>query len=1096
MEEQACNANETTEQSTKTRNDIGGTNQPFQRNDQAISPQKEIFTEETPPQGTSADPLANTARQRQEQAVCQPLNDTAENPTRHGNRAAMWPKPCDKFSTFDLTTIQCSRRQAAINFGEVTSFYKSNMERLPRQQENNQRSSLLTEPSSKLALPSRQTWAEISEDQGPVSGDDYTVVQNKRKRRNTGAPGVTAAQSNGAGSATGRRRSSPTWVPRVQEIRTTRAHIAEARARQASCTEEQCFYLEYCPDFQTYQYLKAILRVVGGPRGIVQMTKMNGHYLVGLANRSLAERLIRKGLEVEGTLLKTFPFRKRSFRITIGNLPFFVKDAAVMDALSQYGRITSIAPKQLRVGEFDFTDGRREAFILLHDGITLDKLPTRFEVKINGEPWPAFLSYGIKSSRCNGQDARAASPPSTAPRPSTPAPPASSVQVAAPAPPPVTPAPEDPASPRSAATEPTPPARPDFIAPCGPLPTQGTLGPATHTPDVDMTTTEETSASSPAAVIPTLPLPAPQPAGPIPPAPDEEEITPLMKEEYMIIEICKKLKHLTRLGPLYQSGIRPNDLKDAILLTEDRVSLMERLSPAMKGVLAEFLSAGNHPDVSSDMANLGGDALIPNDCLNVNPAAARGDVTSSLVAASSSNSAAHALGNWADCAEDLGPGADDGFTVVKSRKRRRCTFLQHQKCKEQSPNTIFGGIGAAGPGDNNNQSTAPNCSLRALDRMLGGTAGVIQISKVNGHQLLGLANRGLAERLISEGLEVEGTLLRAFPFRKRAERITVGNLPFFVEDSAIIIALKPYGRLTSIAPKMMKAGPYIYSDGRREAFIVLRDGVTTERLPARLEITIKGEAWPAYLSSGIKCSRCHGQGHRRANCPLLAGRVNTTRSAPPASPAGVPPSTAPAPLLRSPSQHPAPAPPLEISGASLAARAATYPVGAPQPSPTAPPALPTEETPPAPSTCQPTQEIHGPANTTHDVEMTTVEESISSSASSIGKSTRSDLVAFIKRSPSVSFAGTDTLGLGREEVLDLLSSKSKEQKRGHHLTPPQSNALADLINQILDLRPGGNTNIYKVLGQVRTELKTTLAAVPPTPPLPAEPTPPAPQEKE
>ncbi|UYV81675.1 PLEKHG4 [Cordylochernes scorpioides] len=44
---------------------------------------------------------------------------------------------------------------------------------------------------------------------------------------------------------------------------------------------------------------------------------------------------------------------------------------------------------------------------------------------------------------------------------------------------------------------------------------------------------------------------------------------------------------------------------------------------------------------------------------------------SSLAASSSSNSAARALGNWADCAEDLRPGADDHFTVVKSRKRCR-----------------------------------------------------------------------------------------------------------------------------------------------------------------------------------------------------------------------------------------------------------------------------------------------------------------------------------------------------------------------------------------------------------------------------------------
>ncbi|UYV81962.1 hypothetical protein LAZ67_21000232, partial [Cordylochernes scorpioides] len=485
--------------------------------------------------------------------------------------------------------------------------------------------------------------------------------------------------------------------------------------------------------------------------------------------------------------------------------------------------------------------------------------------------------------------------------------------------------------------------------------------------------------------------------------------------------------------------------------------------------------------------------------------------------------------SWADYDEDMNPGTDDDFTVVKNKKRRRVS----NSPTAAAPSSNIGGArtnrrlqSSAGSVPRAQElrttmahiaeartrqasSSEEHCVylehgpelqpfhyLRALDRMLGGTAGVIQISKVNGHQLLGLANRGLAERLINEGLEVEGTLLRAFPFRKRAERITLGNLPFFVEDSAIINALKPYGRITSIAPKMMKAGPYIYCDGRREAFIVLHDGVTTERLPTRLDIPIKGEAWPAYLSSGIKCSRCHGQGHRRANCPLLAGRVNTTRSAPPASPAGLQPSTTPAPPQRPTSQHSAPAPLLEFSGASPAARAAIHPAGAPRPSPTTPSASPTEDTPPAPPPVTPdpssqaprdpaSQEILGPANITQDIEMTAVEESIPSSASSNKKCTRIDLAAFIKRSPSVSFAGTDALGLGREEVLDLLSSKTKAHKRGRHLTPPQSNALAGLINQILDLRPGGSSNIYKVLRQVLSELRTGPAAVPPTSTLPA-----------
>ncbi|UYV65364.1 hypothetical protein LAZ67_3004072 [Cordylochernes scorpioides] len=527
---------------------------------------------------------------------------------------------------------------------------------------------------------------------------------------------------------------------------------------------------------------------------------------------------------------------------------------------------------------------------------------------------------------------------------------------------------------------------------------------------------------------------------------------------------------------------------------------------------------------------------------DVNLAAAR-DVTLSLPAGTSSNGAVRVLGNWADYTEDQGPGEDDNFTVVKSKKRRRDS--------PSSPTAATPSSGTRGAGATRRprsstgwapraeevrttrahiaeararqaSSTEGHCVyverspelepyhyMRAMDRMFGSTREVFQVTKMNGHFLVGLAIRGMAERLVNEGLEVEGTLHRAFPFRKRAERITVGNLPFFVGDAAVISALTPFGRVTSIAPKLMKAGPYIYNDGRREAFIILREGMTIERLPTRLDITIKGEAWPVYLSSGIRCSRCRGQGHRRANCPLLAGRITAPGPATPTSPTSVPPATAPG-LPQQPTAQPPPSasssPTMELSDVPPASRVALHPSAAPRPSPPAPSALPVEDTSPAPPPVTPVPSLRAPGGSVspqltkskppaQDIEMTAIEESSASSTSSTRKSTRDDLQAYIRKSPTVSFAGTDALGLGREEVLDLLSSKTRAHKRGPLLSPPQSNALAGVINQLLDLRPGSNSNIYKVLHQVKAELKTSPAAVPPTPPLPAtrpaEPTPPA-----
>ncbi|UYV71683.1 hypothetical protein LAZ67_9000031, partial [Cordylochernes scorpioides] len=906
-------------------------------------------------------------------------------------------------------------------------------------------------------------WADYTEDQRPGEDDDFTVVRNKRRRRDSpGSPTAAKHHSNPRGAgANSRPRSSTGWVPRAEEIKTTRAHIAEARARQASSAEDNCVYVEYSPELEPYHYIRAVDRMIGGTNNVFQVSKINGHYLMGLNNRGLAERLISEGLEVEGTLFRAFPFRKRAMKITVGNLPFFVEDFTIISALTPYGRVTSIAPKLMKAGPYIYNDGRRDAFIVLHEGVTTERLPTRLEIKIKGEVWPAYLSYGIRCSRCHGQGHRRANCPllagrSNAPRPATPTSPTGVPPVTTPRPPqppsaqpppPASPSPamevsevpstsraalHPPAAPRQSPpvapaipTEMAPPAAPP-VTPAPSLRAPGSHGPAVPTLDVEMsieeTSTSSTSSSgtstreglvtflernpgvsfaqtdalglgreevldllssktkarkrgpllspsqgdalaglirqllglkpggnsniykvlgqvraalktSPAAVPPTPPLPAPQPAGPIPPAPDEEEMTPIMREECMVIEIFKKLKHLTCLRPLYQSGIQPNDLKDAILFIDERESLMARLTPAMRGVLAEFLSAaieparGNHPDVSSDLAK------------------------------------------------------SPGCTRQASCTEEQCLYLEY--CPDYQSYQY----------------------LRAIERVVGGHKNIFQFSKINGHYLLGLASKSLAEHLVREGLEIEGTLIRTFPFRKSSTRITVGNLPFFVADAAIIDALSRYGRITSIAPKLLKAGEFTYTDGRREAFILLHDGITIDKLPTRFEIKIKGEAWPAFLSHGIKCSKCHGQGHRRANCPQLHGRSATARRASPPPSTDLPPSTAPG-LPRQSSAAP-PSPSNKASRAPSDSCAASLPSAAPWPSTPAPPASPMqavtpapppmtpspedpmgprsaasrpESTPPArpdfiaPCGLLPAQGTLGPATHTPDVDMTTTEE--------------------------------------------------------------------------------------------------------------------------
>ncbi|UYV71332.1 hypothetical protein LAZ67_8002671, partial [Cordylochernes scorpioides] len=993
--------------------------------------------------------------------------------------------------------------------------------------------------SSEAAAQAHINWAELTEDSNSEYEGNFTVVQKRKRRR---------------GSANS-----------AQEVRTTRAHIVEARARQASSTEDHCVYIERSPELEPYHYMRALDRMLGGTREVFQMTKMNGHFLVGLANRGLAERLVNEGLEVEGTLHRAFPFRKRAERITVGNLPFFVGDAAVISALSTFGRVTSIAPKLMKAGPYVYNDGRREAFIILREGMTIERLPTRLDISIKGEAWPAYLSSGIRCSRAN-QRSRTGHTNLSLQRPASDCAQAASAAIC-------------PASTSGVPHHHHQRLRPYMwrtrllphppVTPAPSLRTPGSREPAAQTPDVEMSIAEETSASSTSSAKNATRVdldafiekhPSVSFAG--------TDALGLGREE--VLDLLSSRTKAQRKGPLLSPlqcdalagligqilDLRPGaasnlykvlGLVRAELRTTPAVPPTPTLPapwpakptpPALHGEKTSPDIATPPPPLSTEFIDACYDQA--NDIIYELRADANSAAPVDLAAIPTANAAAQVRRNWADITEEVNPGAEEGFTLVQGRKRRRGSANSPTAAAPSSnaggsrtirrPQPSAGSVPRAQEirvtrahiaeaRARQASSSEEHCVyiehspelepfhyLRALDRMLGGTAGVIQITKVNGHQLLGLTNRGLAERLISEGLEVEGTLLRAFPFRKRAERITVGNLPFFIGDSAVINALSPYGRVTSIAPKQMKAGPHVYVDGRRDVFITLHEGITIERLPTRLDINIKGEAWPAYLSSGIRCSRCHGQGHRRAICPLLAGLANNTRMAPPTTPAGVPPPTTPAPPQRSAAQPPAPTPSnpaMEVCGAPPVARAALH-SSAPRPSPTAAPAFPMKETPPAPPPVTPAPSLRTPgsrepAAPTPDVEMSIVEETFASSTSSAKNATRVDLDAFIEGHPSVSFAKTDALGLGREEVLDLLSSRTKAQRKGPLLSPPQCDALVGLIGQILDLRPGAASNLYKVLGQVKAELRTT-PAVPPTPtlpaPRPARPTASAPQVKE
>ncbi|UYV60543.1 K02A2.6-like [Cordylochernes scorpioides] len=192
--------------------------------------------------------------------------------------------------------------------------------------------------------------------------------------------------------------SRPRAAPRpskVHECQTTRQKQATFRARSAAGQADQCVYLEFCPDFTQEEYFQA-LETKLGKGTIYQLTKMEGHILVGLSSVQLADKLIEEGLNIEEVTLRAFPLRKRAERIVLGNVLFFVEDSDLVTALRPYGQVTSIIQKMMQLEDSCWADARWEAFITLRDGVKPFQIPAWPDVKAEG----VVTHQGHKRANC------------------------------------------------------------------------------------------------------------------------------------------------------------------------------------------------------------------------------------------------------------------------------------------------------------------------------------------------------------------------------------------------------------------------------------------------------------------------------------------------------------------------------------------------------------------------------------------------------------------------------------------------------------------------------------------------------------------------
>ncbi|UYV80751.1 hypothetical protein LAZ67_19001595 [Cordylochernes scorpioides] len=144
--------------------------------------------------------------------------------------------------------------------------------------------------------------------------------------------------------------------------------------------------------------------------------------------------------------------------------------------------------------------------------------------------------------------------------------------------------------------------------------------------------------------------------------------------------------------------------------------------------------------------------------------------------------------------------------------------------------------------------------------------------KDSAFDLEALLNEALGKVLVGQAHQD----VAIYPCEKPGKNV-VGNLPLAIRDDGVIAALRPYCRVVSLTHEVVSSGGHTWTTGNREAFVLLNEGRKLHQLPAKLVIISKGESTPAYITYGVRCSKCHCQGHRTISRRLVANGLHSCR---------------------------------------------------------------------------------------------------------------------------------------------------------------------------------------------------------------------------
>ncbi|UYV84596.1 hypothetical protein LAZ67_X002756 [Cordylochernes scorpioides] len=352
------------------------------------------------------------------------------------------------------------------------------------------------------------------------------------------------------------------------------------------------------------------------------------------------------------------------------------------------------------------------------------------------------------------------------------------------------------------------------------------------------------------------------------------------------------------------------------------------------------------------------------------------------------------------------------------------------------------------------------CYMRALEEKLG-RGSVFQLMRMSGHMLASLSSVEKAERLIEDGLTIGDTILRAFPYRKRAEKIIIGNLPIAVKEEDIVATLRPYCRVVSLAIEIVNCEGYSWATGNREAFILMNDGMKLHQLPGKVDIKSKGETTPAFITHGVKCSMCHRQGHRRASCPKRNREERpTNQQTPRQDPARLPPTTqTPSSAALAVTPPAALGRPQETPSKSVSAPAASTPV---QPTPATSAAKSPAEGVPFSSKVSEAK-LAVPTLPLPSVPRVQEESSREEETPKKASLALEQLKPVLERLPDTIFKDIEAAGVGRGKVIQAIANKGPMKALIAALNPEQAACLTDLTTKFIFNIEDKACHLYKRL---------------------------------